>query len=418
MAAGADAVYLGGRRFNARAYAGNFSDEELIEAIRFAHLRGCRIYLTLNTLIKEREFDELTDYLRPLDAALLDGVIVQDPGVLSLIRERFPALPVHASTQMAVTGAYGVSWLAGRGVRRVVPARELSLTEMAEIKKRTGERVELEAFIHGAMCYSYSGMCLMSAMLGGRSGNRGRCAGACRLSYDDGYPLSLRDMCTLPVLDRLIAPGTGAAYGLKGPVIDSLKIEGRMKDPVYTAGVTAVYRAAIDRIYAAPEEPYRPGKREMETLRGLYLRSELCEGYYFSHNGADMITGDSPGYTGSDESVTESVRERFLGEPSRVPVQVRLRAVTGEPVRLSLSAGGLETEVTGPETQRAEKHPADAESLKRQLDRFGGSSFVPEEIEVICGENGFVPASVLNDLRRDACGRLTERILSAWERAS
>ena len=223
--AGADAVYLGGEQYGARAYAGNFSSEEIIKALRTAHLFGRRIYLTVNTLVKESEFGSLIPYVRPLYDAGLDGVIVQDIGVLKCLQESFPGLELHASTQMAITGVYGAAYLKKLGVCRIVPARELSLDEIRDIRERTG--LEVECFIHGAMCYAYSGQCLFSSILGGRSGNRGRCAGPCRLPYADRknrvqYPLSLKDMYTLPMLPELIQAG-----------IDSFKIEGRMKSPEY-----------------------------------------------------------------------------------------------------------------------------------------------------------------------------------------
>ena len=182
--AGADAVYLGGSRFGARAYADNFTEEELIRCIRYAHLFGRKVYLTVNTLVKESEFSELYGYLLPYYEAGLDGVIIQDLGVLSYIREHFPKLELHVSTQMTITGRYGAALLQQKGACRMVPARELSLKELVEIKQATG--LEIEVFIHGAMCYCYSGQCLFSSILGGRSGNRGRCAQPCRLPYTVG----------------------------------------------------------------------------------------------------------------------------------------------------------------------------------------------------------------------------------------
>ena len=239
--AGADAVYLSGKQFGARAYADNFSEEEILEAIRYAHLFGRKVYLTVNTLVKEFEMDKLFLFLKPLYEAGLDAVIVQDFGVLHFIRENFPHLDIHASTQMTITGKLGCEVLLEQGASRVVPARELSLSEIAEIKKTVP--VELECFIHGAMCYCYSGQCLFSSFLGERSGNRGRCAQPCRLPYGiDGknelYPLSLKDMNTLEYIPQLIEAG-----------IDSFKIEGRMKKPEYTAGITSVYRKYIDQYY-------------------------------------------------------------------------------------------------------------------------------------------------------------------------
>ena len=248
FSAGADAVYMGGRRFGARAYAENPEEKEFLEAIDYAHFHGRRLYLTLNTLLKEEEREkELYDYVRPLYEQGLDGVIVQDLGVLSFLREYFPGLPLHGSTQMTVTGPSGVRAATDLGITRVVPARELSLPEIRTICDET--KAELEVFIHGALCYSYSGQCLLSSFIGGRSGNRGRCAGPCRLPYEvtdvsggrrtkpgAGYVMSLKDLCGLSLLPDILEAG-----------VYSLKIEGRMKSPVYTAGVTSVYRAYADR---------------------------------------------------------------------------------------------------------------------------------------------------------------------------
>ena len=238
--AGADAVYAGGSLFGARAYADNPDEEHLIRGIEYCHLHGCRLYLTVNTLLKEQELEEkLEPFLRPYWQNGVDGLIVQDLGVACLVRERFPGLPLHASTQMTVTGPEGARFLEKMGFTRVVPARELSLAEIRAITAETG--LEVETFIHGAMCYCYSGQCLFSSLIGGRSGNRGRCAQPCRLPLriPDGAGkesgssclLSMKDMCTLDLLPDILAAG-----------VVSLKIEGRMKRPEYTAGVVSVYR--------------------------------------------------------------------------------------------------------------------------------------------------------------------------------
>ncbi|MDE6963990.1 MAG: U32 family peptidase, partial [Lachnospiraceae bacterium] len=263
--AGADAVYLGGELYGARAYADNFTQDEILAGLHMAHLFGKKIYLTVNTLVKEKELDGLYDFLKPFYEKGLDGVIVQDLGVLRYIREHFPALPIHASTQMALTGSGGARLMMEEGVSRIVPARELSLKEIRKIKEETG--LEMETFIHGAMCYCYSGQCLFSSILGGRSGNRGRCAQPCRLPYKvnggkECYPLSMRDMCTIRHLPALLDAG-----------IDSFKIEGRMKKPAYAAGVTAIYRKYID-LYEKDRENYRVDRKDWETLNALYIRSE------------------------------------------------------------------------------------------------------------------------------------------------
>ena len=233
LKAGADAVYLGGSLFGARAYADNLSTEKLMEAIDLCHLHGRKLYLTVNTLLKEAELSSmLYQYLAPLYETGLDAVIVQDFGVFSFIRREFPELPLHASTQMSVHSPEGAAFLASQGASRVVTARELSLEELRAIHERTD--VEIESFIHGALCYCYSGECLLSSMIGGRSGNRGRCAQPCRLPYSlyengiclakEKYLLSPKDICTLSILPQILEAG-----------VFSLKIEGRMKKPAYTA---------------------------------------------------------------------------------------------------------------------------------------------------------------------------------------
>ncbi len=300
IAAGADAVYIGGSRFGARAYADNPEEDELLQAIDYAHLRGARVYLTVNTLLMDREIGELYAYIEPYYRAGLDAVIVQDLGVLSFLRSHFPDLPVHLSTQMTVTDAEAAE-LFDRGVTRIVPARELSLSEIRSMRRDCG--LELEIFVHGALCYCYSGQCLMSSLIGGRSGNRGRCAQPCRKKYTytegsfrrEGYLLSLRDQCLLPRLHELLKTG-----------IHSLKIEGRMKRLEYAAGVTAVYRKWIDRWYDLGEAEYlsylkrKPEEMEadMEMLAELYNRGGFCEGYVFGEKGDTMVWKERPNHTG------------------------------------------------------------------------------------------------------------------------
>ena len=323
--AGADAVYLGGEEYGARAYASNFSKEELCRAIDYAHLFNVGVYLTVNTLIKERELEGLCPFLGPLYEAGLDGVIVQDFGALEVIKENFPYLALHASTQMCITGKYGAECLKEYGVSRVVPARELSLDELLEIKKETG--LEIETFIHGAMCYSYSGQCLFSSFLGGRSGNRGRCAGPCRLPYSvfdqkEVYPFSLKDMCTLPIIDKLMDAG-----------IDSFKIEGRMKNPYYVAGVTSVYRKYIDLYESGKNGKEGLGKglteseefrKDLEFLQSLYVRTSLETGYYYRHNGREMVTIQKPGYETGDEKQFSFLKEKFLDKDKKIELQCRI----------------------------------------------------------------------------------------------
>lgn len=294
--AGADAVYLGGQMYGARAYAGNLSGEELLEILKFAHLRGSKIYLTVNTLLKPDEsVDDLIVFLRPFYEAGLDAVLVQDLGVMRCIRESFPDLPIHASTQMTVTGAAAAQMLLDAGVTRIVLPRELSLPEIREIYDKT--HAELEVFIHGALCYCYSGQCLYSSFRGGRSGNRGRCAQPCRKKYtiltDDGrevrtpgpFVLSPKDICSLSLLPQILSAGAA-----------SLKIEGRMKNINYAADVTAIYRKYLDM--ALEGRNYTVDPKDMEELAGLFNRGGFTSGYFVEDKGADMITFVRPDNVG------------------------------------------------------------------------------------------------------------------------
>ena len=302
VAAGADAIYMGGEKFGARAYAHNFSREDMIEALQFAHFHERKLYLTVNTLMKEKElFEELGDFLFPYYENGLDGVIVQDIGAVRFIRENFPDLEIHGSTQLTVTDFRGAVAAKRMGMTRVVPARELSLAEIKRIKKETG--LEVEVFVHGALCYCYSGQCLLSSMYGGRSGNRGRCAQPCRLPYTlmnaDGmilnpskytkYLLSPKDLCSLSMLPSL----------MEIPV-DSLKIEGRMKNVEYVAGVTAIYRKYLDKISENWEQraQFQPEEEDIHALEELYCRGSFTEGYWNKHNGQDMMAAVSPKNTG------------------------------------------------------------------------------------------------------------------------
>ncbi len=403
--AGADAVYLGGEEYGARAYASNFSKEELCRAIDYAHLFNVGVYLTVNTLIKERELEGLCPFLGPLYEAGLDGVIVQDFGALEVIKENFPYLALHASTQMCITGKYGAECLKEYGVSRVVPARELSLDELLEIKKETG--LEIETFIHGAMCYSYSGQCLFSSFLGGRSGNRGRCAGPCRLPYSvfdqkEVYPFSLKDMCTLPIIDKLMDAG-----------VDSFKIEGRMKNPYYVAGVTSVYRKYIDLYESGKNGKEGLGKglteseefrKDLEFLQSLYVRTSLETGYYYRHNGREMVTIQKPGYETGDEKQFSFLKEKFLDKDKKIELQCRISVNAGKIITLEIcdkKGNGVTCRGTNP-VQKAQKRPVTAEDVKKQLLKTGNTAFYFSDVSVIMSGEVFVPLKEINELRRNA----------------
>lgn len=410
--AGADAVYLGGEKFGARAYADNFTTEELLECIRYGHIHGCRSYLTVNTLMKEPELAEMTEALTPLYEAGLDGVIVQDIGALQVIRQHFPQLELHASTQMTITGPAGAALLKELGVTRVVPARELSLQEIKQLKAESG--MEVEAFIHGAMCYCYSGTCLLSSILGGRSGNRGRCAQPCRLSYGtdspgasvhrkEYYPLSLKDMCTIEHLPELLESG-----------IDSFKIEGRMKKPEYAAGVTAIYRKYIDRYLAHPTEPFTVEKRDLDALSGLYIRSQRQDGYYFKQNGREMVTTDSPSYSGSDEEYLRQIRQKYIEEKKRIEIWMKAVFVCGEEARICVGTGECRVEVSGSLVEPAQNRPVLEADIRRQLQKLGDSCFALGRLEIQTDEKGFYSLKEINALRREAVRQLEDQIIAGY----
>lgn len=398
--AGADAVYLGGKAYGARAFAGNFTDEEIIEAIKIAHIFGRKLYLTVNTLIKEDELEGVLPYIEPLYNAGLDGVIVQDLGALGLLRDNFPDLELHASTQMAITGMYGAEYMKKLGVCRVVPARELSLEEIHDIKEKTG--LDIECFVHGAMCYGYSGQCLFSSVLGGRSGNRGRCAGPCRLPYSDArgnvcYPLSLKDMYTLPILPELIKAG-----------VNSFKIEGRMKSPEYVAGVSAVYRRYIDMYLENPDKPYIVDKKDEQRLRQLYIRSDICGGYYKKHNDKAMVTITAPGYSGNSEEVVQEVAQKYINKNITLPINGYVKIRSGEKAVVSFSCGASSVAVMGEVVSKAQNRPLDEKEIDKRIRKLGDTCFELEKLEIDTDNASFMPVSEINELRREAATALEE----------
>jgi len=352
IAAGADAVYIGGSRFGARAYADNPETDELLSAIDYVHSKDRRIYLTVNTLLKEQELTkELVPFLEKYYRAGVDAVIVQDVGVLHFLAKHFPELPVHLSTQMTLVGADGIKLMQDYPVTRLVPARELSLEEIRAIRANTN--LEIECFVHGALCYCYSGQCLLSSMIGGRSGNRGRCAQPCRMAYtvtEDGgkaadglYALSPKDLCTLDRIPELVNAG-----------IDSFKIEGRMKRPEYTAGVTAAYRFMTDLYFEYGEEEfYQYLKKhpwvlseQMDRVADLYNRGGFTKGYYVQYHGKEMMSMERPNHTGTriGEVVSgKGIRAKIKLEKTINPQDVlEIRGSKGESYEFTVGKAGIE----------------------------------------------------------------------------
>lgn len=390
---GADAVYVGGSMFGARAYANNFTEEELLEAIDFAHLRGVKVYLTVNTLIKNSEFSKLYDYLLVYYKRGLDAVIVQDIGVVKAIHEYFPSMEIHTSTQMTVTGADGVRFLSQFGVTRVVMAREVSLAEMKRIHEETG--MELEAFVHGALCYSYSGQCLFSSILGGRSGNRGRCAQPCRLPYTvegkkDEYILSLKDMCGIKALDKLHDAG-----------VYSLKIEGRMKQLEYACGVVKYYRSYIDSKKPVSDADY-------DRIKALGNRCGFTDRYYFDHNGSDMVTYVKPNFV--------SNAEEPLPEKRKLSIEGELVLREGEPGSLTVKRGDVTYKASIEPVSAALKAPLDKKAAIDRINKTGDTDFEFSHIKAQIGENVFVPNGALNKLRRYAISGLCDKLLKKYYR--
>lgn len=478
IAAGADAVYIGGTRFGARAYADNLDEEMMLKAIDYVHLHGRKIYLTVNTLLKEQECaNELYEYLLPYYKQGIDAVIVQDIGVLAMIKEQFPDLPIHASTQMTITNVLGAKFMEKLGVERVVTAREMQLEEIRQIAEQTN--LEIESFVHGALCYCYSGQCLYSSMLGGRSGNRGQCAQPCRLPYqvkgykETQYVMSLKDMCTLEYIPELVEAG-----------ICSFKIEGRMKKPEYVGLVTAMYRKYLDLYLKSGKQGYRVENKDREMLLDIYNRGGSHGGYYYDKNGRDMLSLKRPNHAGvpalkvmhqrgksvtaktlvdvnkgdvmelpyqqenytfaedikagqtikflthkqqnlregavlnrtRNEKLLCEVREQIVEKKVKEPVCGTLFLAVGKPAKLILEYKDIKIEVQGECVQQAMKQPMDNERIHKQMTKTGNTPFEFTDLQIEMKGDIFLPMQRLNELRRKGLEALEEAILSGYRR--
>ena len=420
--AGADAVYMGGRRFGARAYADSAQaegEDMVMEAIRYCHLFSVKLYMTVNILFKDDELKELFSYIKPYYEAGVDGLIMQDLGAVRQIRAMFPDLEVHASTQQTITSVAGARMAQRFGMTRAVMSRELSLQEIRKIHDESG--MELEVFCHGAMCYSYSGACFMSSLLGGRSGNRGRCAGTCRLCYETagqkGYYLSMKDMQTIELLPELIEAG---AY--------SFKIEGRMKSPVYTAGVVSVYRKyldlaldCIDRKQGAAKHgsmsSYRVAEEDLRTLREIFDRGGTSS-YLKKHNGADMIALSEKKFRAVDQTVTDRIQAAYIDRNRTITVDAVMDMTVGAPAVLTLSdaAGRMVTAVSEDLVLPAEQRPVQATEVEARLRKTGGTAFTLGDVQVSVHGDAFYPVGRLNELRRTALAMYEEEISRGSQR--
>lgn len=410
---GADAVYFAGSLFGARAYAKNFSDDEVLDAIDFAHIYGKKAYLTVNTLLKNQEIEKyLYDYVKKFYEAGIDAILVQDIGVYYFLEKNFPGLSLHVSTQASVASHYGVLFFKELGADRVVLSRELSIAEIKEIKKLTG--MELEVFVHGAMCVSYSGKCLMSSMIGGRSGNRGRCAQPCRLNYGieidgkqtdhDYFPLSMKDLCGFADIPALIDAG-----------VDSLKIEGRMKSKEYASGVTSVYRNFLDA-YSKDTNIINDKKYMKEAtdyLLALGNRGNFSSSYYYKRSSKDMISfDDSSLHTGKTEGT-------FHGsKPGKNKIEVIFKAGITDGIFLSMTLErdqNCSSEYSSDKVFPAEKRAVTAAEIKEKLSEISDTPFEISTINIDIEDGIFIPMSEIKKLKRAAVDTLSDHILTEWE---
>ncbi|MBQ1327533.1 MAG: U32 family peptidase [Eubacterium sp.] len=477
--AGADAVYLAGNAFGARAYAGNFNNEELVHAIEIAHLYGVKVYLTINTLIKNNEIKHIFNFLLPLYKAGLDAVLVQDFGIVRVVQELFPDLPIHSSTQMNITSHYGACLAKELKFERVVAARENSLDELTLMKQKSG--LEVETFVHGAMCFSYSGRCLLSSMAGDRSGNRGRCAQPCRKMYDGSYKISMKDMCAITDLPSLVEKG-----------MDSLKIEGRMKNEYYVASAVRCYKEIVDDIINGC---YKKEKAEeyKNLLADIFNRGGFSTGYFFKHHGKDMIdenisgrrgvkalkikdvlkgkiritaltdinahddiafldddyeepvkltTGSfirkgqeailncpgtkrlragNIGYRVRSEKILSDIYENIINVNKKIDISYKVRLEAGKPLYIMAKANvfgeDISAEVSGDILDKAEARAVSDEDIISKLSKLGDTPFNAVSFEIENDSSCFVRMSSLNQLRRDLATMLERNIIDLKKRS-
>ena len=399
--AGADAIYIGGANFSARRNAKNFTDEEIATAARLCHLHGVKLYVAVNILIKENEFESAINYVKSLCNLGVDGIIVQDLGLLSHIRKMCPDIFINASTQMTIASAEAVNFAQELGADRVVLARELSFEEIKAISKNTD--IELETFVHGALCMSWSGQCLLSSVIGGRSGNRGLCAQPCRLGYTllkDGKTisrnlplLSLKDICLADKLSEL------------EPYVHSLKIEGRMKSPEYTASVTSLYKKAVSGSIT---------QEEIDKTLAFFSRGGSSEGYFSGRKFEKMMDYNTSSKVGATRADVVAIKEEDLSRKREISFV--LSAKEREALHLTANCDGLEAQAFGecPEPARKE---FDAERCKSQLEKLGDTAFAAKDIEIIYEGNPFVSVSAINGLRREVCATIEEMICNSYKKS-
>ena len=393
IAAGADAVYFGGDNFGARVSAA-FSEADGLAAIDYAHTRGKKVYLTVNTLLKNVEMERsLYDFLAMYNKNHVDGIIVQDFGVLSFCRKFFPNLPLHASTQLNIASKYGAEFIQKNGACRIVPARELSLKEISAIHEALPD-LEIEVFLHGALCVCYSGQCLMSSFIGGRSGNRGACAQPCRKKYtptdekgnrigEAGYYLSPKDLCGLYALPKLYEAG-----------VDSCKIEGRLKNEAYVAGVVSVYREYFDRLFSEGTKDYRVDEADHERLLSYGNRGGSTDKYFYLRNDTSMVDPKVGSFVQSRHEVSFSDKKRKVG--------AILSVYVGEPLSMNVTYGSVTVSVEGEVVEAAKKAGTTEAEIKEKITKTGEEAFDFSDLRVEMDEGAFVPMKHIKDIRRRA----------------
>ena len=398
---GADAVYMGMGAFNARRGAKNFTDEEFVKAVRYCHVRGCKVYVTLNTLVNDREMRDAVAAAKLASDAGADALIVQDLGMSYAIRCALPDIPLHASTQMSLHNLAGVEAAAEMGITRAVLARELSFEQIRFITKNAS--IETEVFVHGALCFCHSGQCYMSALIGRRSGNRGLCAQPCRLQYSlggrmDDHPLSLKDNCLVDQIRRLEEAG-----------VASLKIEGRMKRPEYTGIVTGVYAKAI-------REQRNPDKEEMELLEKTFSRQGFTQGYFIGDK-LDMFGVRSEPDKDADKIFAAARKQYAEGEMRRVPVHFYTVLEKGEHIKaIAFDDDGHKAIATGPVPERAKRQGLTEQYLTEQMFKTGGTPYNCIENKAKAEPGLYLPASEINELRRKLIAQLSAEREKAPER--
>ena len=384
VAAGADAIYIGGKSFGARAFAENFDIDSIKGAVEYCHMHSVKLYVTVNTLIFDKEMPELAEYLKALYIAGVDALIVADLGAISLIKSIIPGMPIHASTQMSVHSVGGANAAYSLGCERVVPARELDIENITDIVENSPSEVEI--FLHGALCVSFSGQCLMSSLVGGRSGNRGECAQPCRLPYNNGkYILSLRDLSYAKYMERIISSG-----------VSSLKIEGRMKSADYVYEVTSIYRRLLDEHRSA-------NNSEWDRLGRIFSRGGFAEGYFTGNYGKNMT-----GVRSEDDKNKTRATEKKTFAPEKVKARCEVELSLGKPSVMTLKTGEKSVTVTGAIPTEAISAPLDKEGVATRLCKMGNTfiSLSPEDVEIKLDEGINLPPSAINELRRSAAAAL------------